>query len=121
MTPKIGSRSIPTTPASANSDRYEVRCYRCDVAYPVGTKRCIHCGQRTGVPAMFMPQLSGGAIDYGQPSEVSGTGSQTVRPIDFEDEEDETESRGTSIARVLGNLSWIILFVAITVYRSCAG
>ena len=109
----------PIAPANASSDAYEVRCYRCDVAYPIGTKRCIHCGERVGVPRIMMQQIGGDPLaDYGQPGEFSETSSAPVRPIDFEDEE-ETESRGSSMMRLLGNLSWVILFVAITVYRSC--
>lgn len=29
---------------------YEVRCPRCDVSFPVGTKVCVHCGGRTTRP-----------------------------------------------------------------------
>ena len=30
---------------------FEVRCERCRVTFPVGTRRCIHCGGPTGVSA----------------------------------------------------------------------
>lgn len=121
LKPKLSSGNAPIAPEGADSDAYEVRCYECDVSFPIGTKRCIHCGNRVGVPRLMMGQLTGGSLaDYGQPGEVSEMDSAPVRPIDFAEEE-ETEPRGSSVFRVLGNLSWVILFVAITAYRQCAG
>lgn len=35
---------------------YEVRCGRCDVSFPVGTRSCIHCGGPTGAAAGFAAQ-----------------------------------------------------------------
>ncbi len=34
--------------ASSQGTPYEVRCARCRVSYPVGTRRCIHCGEAVG-------------------------------------------------------------------------
>jgi hypothetical protein len=34
-----------------NASPYEVRCPRCDVSFPVETRKCIHCGGPTGRPA----------------------------------------------------------------------
>ncbi len=32
---------------------YEVRCHHCDVSFPVGTKTCLHCGERVGGGPFF--------------------------------------------------------------------
>ena len=29
---------------------YEVRCLHCNVSFPPGTRRCLHCGERIGRP-----------------------------------------------------------------------
>ncbi len=34
------------TPPTASP--YEVRCPGCETSFPVGTKRCLHCGSRIG-------------------------------------------------------------------------
>ena len=36
---------------------YEVRCTRCSVSFPVGTRVCMHCGQPIGRPATEMAGL----------------------------------------------------------------
>ena len=119
---KVESSGAPVVPANSGPETYEVCCHHCDVSFPIGTKRCVHCGQRTGTPPMFLQQLTGDSVtDFGQPRDFSQTESSPVRPIDFPDEDDESEERGGSMARMIGNLSWILLFVAITVYRACAG
>ena len=38
--------SEPFEPQSS----FEVRCENCAVTFPVGTRECIHCGQRIGRP-----------------------------------------------------------------------
>ena len=121
LKPKSQSNGEPTRPSNAGVEAYEVRCRHCDVSFPVGTKRCVHCGERTGVQPVFARNFADDPMaDFGQPGDFSAGETSTARPIDFADEE-EAEPRGTSMFRALGNLSWIILFVAITVYRSCAG
>ncbi len=34
--------------ASTPGTPYEVRCERCRVSFPLGTRRCIHCGETIG-------------------------------------------------------------------------
>ena len=36
---------------------FEVRCLNCDVSFPVGTKRCLHCGGRVGASGRSIPEL----------------------------------------------------------------
>ena len=121
LKPKLKSSNDSIAQASAGSDAYEVRCYQCDTSFPVGTKSCLHCGDRLGVPfMMFRPPAGDTLADDGQPGEFFEMGSAPVRPIDLAEEE-EIKPRGSSIFRAFGNLSWIVLFVAITAYRQCAG
>ena len=121
LKPKSPSNGELPVASNAGAEAYEVRCHHCAVSFPVGTKRCLHCGERTGVQPVFARNFADDpTADFGQPGDFSVGEPSKSRPIDFEDEE-EAEPRGTSIFRALGNLSWIILFVAITVYRSCAG
>lgn len=40
--------SEPFEPQSS----FEVRCENCAVTFPVGTRECIHCGQRIGRPML---------------------------------------------------------------------
>lgn len=53
---------------------YEVYCYDCRVTFPVGQKRCLHCGGRLG-PRSETPFLgSGGRPGAGGGAETVGTG-----------------------------------------------
>lgn len=96
---------------AADRSQYEVYCNRCGVSFPIGTRRCIHCGGPTA------RQRQGGA-----------------RPeprLEFRDDgpfgaEDELEIEEEGIARRRGVFSpialvWLALAVAMTVYRACTG
>ena len=70
-----------------------------------------------------MPSLHPDPLEeFGRPGEADPGERETMpssAPIDSEESEAETP-KGT-LFRILGNLSWIILFAAITLYRACTG
>ena len=60
--------------AATSTTQYEVRCLRCNVSFPPGTRRCLHCGGRTGRPppvTMDMPS----PVPDGEPEEEMPGGS----------------------------------------------
>jgi hypothetical protein len=86
---------------------YEVRCHRCKVSFPVGTRRCLHCGGRTGAPSMgeaASPRLLGppGPFDPGA--------------VD----EEEMETRRGPL-RVAMGVVWVLLALVLSFYRVCTG
>ncbi len=77
---------------------YEVYCFNCRVSFPVGTRRCIHCGGRIGRQRME-------AVPGPIPREL---GEEEIAPE-------------TSIGRRLGTLSlWMLVAIGAAVYRACA-
>jgi len=55
-----------------------------------------------------------------EPLEPGAPESRPIAPIDEPDEEEVEQGRG-SIFRLFGNLSWVILFALVTLYRACTG
>ena len=103
---------------------FEVRCDHCDVSFPVGTKRCMYCGGRPGHRPLFARQIKidplGDIELLNEPIEPGAPVSTPIAPIDEPDEDEVEQARG-SIFRLFGNLSWVILFALITLYRACTG
>jgi hypothetical protein len=84
--------------------QYEVRCERCQVSFPIGTKLCIHCGGRTGSSEL--------AVADGAPS---------LPPMGPAPEaQAEEEAVRQSPVRVLVTLLWVVLAIAFSVVRSCS-
>jgi len=86
---------------------YEVLCPRCNVTFPVGTKRCIHCGGRVGPSGGPIPLL------VGRPSEAP------AEAFPGAEEEEEASPRRSPFSPVA--VLWVLLFVGGTIYRACAG
>jgi len=59
---------------------YEVRCPRCDVSFPVGTRTCLHCGGATGKPGEVVhdESLVFSDIDHGVGSSGSASVSESM-------------------------------------------
>jgi hypothetical protein len=82
---------------------YEVYCYDCRVTFPVGTRRCIHCGRPIGAgpiargPLPLMPRPAAETHeDLELPPQLSG--------------------------RKLGGMSlWVLLALAAALSRFCTG
>lgn len=95
------------------SPAVEVRCHRCDVSFPVGTKRCIHCGERIGRP-LFGGPAPGHAPEGEEAEDVAvlrGSG-------DVEAEEADAEPQGR-LLRAGFTLFWVVVAVLSAVMRSC--
>lgn len=106
---------------------FEVRCHRCDVTYPVGTKRCMYCGDRPGPQSVFgSPAQTSHGEDFGsledlmRQGEPEPTGAERgPRHGDGTGNDDEPEPPRGMLLRMLGSLSWVILLIAVSLYRSC--
>ena len=59
---------------------YEVRCLRCDVSFPVGTRTCLHCGGPTEKPGEVVhdDSLVFSEIDYGIGSSGSASAPDSM-------------------------------------------
>lgn len=101
---------------------YEVRCPRCDVSFPVETKRCMHCGGPTVWPdqvEMVMAEPFGAPDDA--PLEYFPDSTASV-PESVEDQfeaPEEPKSTGRSLLRSLGGFVWIIVLIGFTLARNC--
>ncbi len=85
------------------SAAFEVRCDRCRVTFPLGTRRCIHCGGPTttsrGDPRLRLEPA-------GEPEAVAA-----------EVEQEPTPRRFLSPS----TLAWVAVIAAGYLYRACAG
>lgn len=124
------------SPQSGTGPVYEVRCTRCNVSFPVETKKCFHCGGPTGRPGPFVsadPQGSGSIVDVfaaespvqiGEgpldASEQGGSGSAGEWPNEVGvEQQDESPSFVKSLLRSFGGFVWIALLIAFSLARSC--
>jgi hypothetical protein len=90
------------------SEIYEVRCPACAVSFPVGTRRCIHCGGATAVPqtAARLAALRELPFEF-EPADGP--------PMEEEPEQKSPRRGGRGLA-----LMWLLLAVAASIYRTCA-
>ncbi len=77
---------------------YEVRCSQCRVSFPLGTRRCMYCGEKIGQSAAA-PELAS---------------------LPSEEGEEETSS-GRSALRVGSGVVWVLLALFGSLYRVCMG
>ena len=84
---------------------YEVRCYQCNVSFPEGTKRCMHCGGRTGQ----------------QPVKGLIPGLETPRPFQAEVEDGDENPLRRGPARIVMGAVWVLLALVASLYRVCTG
>ncbi len=82
--------------------QHEVRCLQCDVSFPVGTKRCLHCGGRVG--ARKEPPPARGRILFDVEEAEEADESPVPRPI---------------IRKTVASI-WLLLALAASLYRVCA-
>jgi hypothetical protein len=110
----------------AEVTEYEVRCPRCNVSFPVGTRTCLHCGGRTmrgeqaaslrrgePLPSPFEPRTRGA------PGEPVETGLPRPLPVDVEQEEEEQSTRGR-LLRAGVTVLWILLAIGFSAARACS-
>lgn len=105
-----------------SKDAFEVRCHSCNVSYPVGTKRCMYCGEK---PSAGPPQVD--LLDLREVEERAGavvaerTASRRPQPAEAENEEEAGLSLRQALPRVAMSLVWVVLLVVISIYRVCSG
>ena len=65
---------------------YEVRCLRCDVSFPLGTRRCIHCGGPTSSSGASYGASSGAFAGLGttMPGPFAPASGTSPAPIGVE-------------------------------------
>jgi hypothetical protein len=88
---------------------FEVRCYACDVSFPPGTKRCVHCGGPTGPPR--------DPAEAGTLSWTPGPPPQALEP-GAEDEEVVAPAQRMPV-RIM-TVVWLALAIAASLWRVCA-
>lgn len=103
--------------------QFEVWCPRCNVSFPIGTRRCLHCGGATVPPNAIHEETA--TIDFvgnaAGPSIFEQRDELTMRPEELEENRGE-RGLGKSILGSLGSLLWIALFIAISLAnRTCGG
>ena len=87
-------------PKQGSSVPFEVYCNHCNVTFPAGTRRCLHCGGRLS--------REHGAAEAAPP-----------HPLELERIEEEEAPRRSPFSPVV--LLWLAVFVAGTIYRACTG
>ena len=105
---------------------YEVRCPRCDVSFPVETRRCIHCGGPTAAsaspPPMAVETVS--SFPWSRPQETpTGAPEDGAAPGGgggSELPEEAPTSTGATLLRTFGSLIWVVALVAFSILRSCS-
>jgi hypothetical protein len=94
---------------SLESPAVEVRCDHCDVSFPVGTKQCMHCGNRIG--GSFF-----GAASAAEPERDDVAVLHGAEDLDVEEAEQEPQRR---LMRAGFTLFWLILAVLSAIFRAC--
>lgn len=103
---------------------YELRCHRCDVSFPVGTKRCMYCGEKPGAGPPQAQLLDLREMEKHAGVVVAeGTEHGTAWPeAAAEEEEAEPEaSLRQALPRITMSLVWVVLLVVVSIYRACTG
>jgi len=123
---------------------FESRCLRCDVSFPIETRKCMHCGGPTTrgdelsapdpiVSSAYEPISELGSHSPDPRSILSAPGSTEQKSDslfqlpDFSsgDREaqspDEPTSIGRSLIQGLGGFVWIIVLIGFTLVRNCGG
>jgi len=109
----------------ADVSEYEVRCPRCDVSFPTGTRKCLHCGGATGPSHGPNGRRKGVervavrvADDAPDPKRFELAEVRRAEPIDGEPE-DEDPRRG-GVLRGVATVVWILIAIGISLARSCS-
>ena len=104
---------------------YEVRCSRCDVSFPIETRRCTHCGGPTATASSLPPTgvETGSPLPWNRPQETSAGAPEGVTAAGGggpEVPEEAPTSIGATLLRTFGSLIWVVALVAFSILRSCS-
>jgi hypothetical protein len=99
-----------------------VNCERCDVSFPTGTKRCIHCGGRTGPGRLHIMGASPQGHDVtsygsGEDIHVQPVGEGGLDPLNADE---VTEGGRSGLMRSAVTLVWVLLAVGFSIVRACS-
>lgn len=119
-----GSQGMDGSRMRSPVSPFEVRCPRCDVSFPIETRRCIHCGGATTAPGV----VAGIGIRVGplESAGEGGPGSFPTMPSGPGDRDvDEASSApaqglGATLLRSFGSLFWVIALVGFSLLRTCS-
>jgi hypothetical protein len=110
---------------TAQTTRFEVRCPSCNVSFPVGTKRCVHCGARTSSDVESAAQSLRSRIAAAQQSEepqpwvpaehAEHAGDESP----FDEVDDESHVPRPSLLRRSLTLIWVLVLVGFSLIRAC--
>jgi hypothetical protein len=110
----------------ADVSEYEVRCPRCDVSFPIDTRKCMHCGGPTGPShgprGRIKLEERSAAHARGDPKSVQPFDPAEVfraEPVGAEPEDAEPTRRG-GLLRGIATLIWIAVAIGISVAKSCS-
>ncbi|MFO0691414.1 MAG: hypothetical protein U0900_22135 [Myxococcota bacterium] len=104
---------------------YEVRCPRCDVSFPVETRRCIHCGGATSAAGAAVPvaaftgsvgSASGGRSGPAPPPPIPIAGGDAS---DAPEEAVPQQGIGAALLRSFGSLFWVVALIGFTLLQRC--
>jgi hypothetical protein len=99
---------------------FEVRCPSCDVSFPTGTRRCLHCGGRVGKGRF---RVAGVPLEHAEPEADAEDFFRS--PIEAEGDsifsEDVEKPRKGFRGRMNAGISlvWIFMAVAFSLMRAC--
>lgn len=92
---------------------FEVRCERCNVSFPVGTRSCLHCGDRIGRSGLLRFGRHPGEATTGDLTEFEPPGERT--------EADDVEPTTGRPFRFGVTLIWLVALVLSALNRACQG
>ena len=97
---------------------YEVRCHRCNVSFPPGTRVCLHCGGRTGE--------SRAPVALTDISTFERVGNEESLRMDPEaagemPADDEVGSARRTVLGTIMNMLWVVLLIGGYLFHTCSG
>ena len=104
---------------------YQVYCHSCNVTFPTGTKRCLHCGSRTRLEAPLGGSLNRPATEMmaaplDLANEVLAIRSLPNLPVSESALEPEAVPARRSLLRAGMTVLWMILLAAGYAWRACS-
>ncbi len=108
--------------------QHEVWCHTCNVSFPTGTKKCLHCGGRTRPERLRAstrrsPEPEAellAALPLSYTNEAGGMAATPDLPVRGDPLEAEGEPTRRSLLRAGMTVMWMILLAAGYAWRACS-